>query len=308
VRVPEQGLPARPADAGLMTPTRPLRRSQAETSALTGKEHAMPTKNKNSTRRTESKSNRTQTGRTQAEDKKKPTRFLPSYVGSKAHWVKELVQFKGRDFVEFFAGSAVISANLANRAVLNDSDPFLYRYFREYERQPLVETFTDRDFFARRSQGDWYKYLYYLQKMCFSGVYRWSKNGYNVSIKPEYKSKPVHLKDDVERSIERFKALNPSLHNLDYLKVPIPEKPDVAVLDPPYESKQAAYCSASFDYERYWDFVHECMDVFRVVIIFDCVMNMRAHGFRNYDTRKMRVNGKHKGSLEAMCIIDNERP
>ncbi len=210
--------------------------------------------------------------------------------------------------MEFFAGSAAISANLANRAVLNDLDPFLYRYFRQYESQPIVETFTNRDYFAKRFQADWYRHLYYLQKMSFSGLYRWSRNGYNVALKRDYKSKAVHLKDEIEQSIERFKALKPSLHNLDYLKVPIPEKPDIAVLDPPYESKQAAYNSAPFDYKRYWEFVHECIDVFRVVIIFDCDVNMRTHGFHNYDTRKMVVNGKYKGALEAMCIIDNERP
>ena len=64
-----------------------------------------------------------------------------------------------------------------------------------------------------------------------------------------------------------------------------------------------------FDYERYWDFVRRCMDSFRVVIVFDWDKNMRERlRGRNYDTRKMRVNGKYKGSLEAMCIIDNEQP
>ncbi len=212
--------------------------------------------------------------------------------------------------MEFFAGSAAISANLANRAVLNDNDPFLHRYFRKYESQPVVETFTDEDYFARRSRDDWYRWLYYLQKMSFSGMYRWGKmrKTYNAPIRGTYKSNAVHLKDELEQSIERFKALNPSLHNLDYSEVPIPGNPDIAVLDPPYESKQAAYNTRDFDYELYWDFVHKCIDVFRVVIIFDCDVSMRAHGFHNYATRKMVVNGKHKGAWEAMCIIDNERP
>ena len=237
----------------------------------------------------------------------KQTKFLPSYVGSKACWTGKLERYRGRDFVEFFAGSAAISATLAGRAWLNDSDPFLHRYFRQYRDQPVLETFTDSDYFAKRSRPDWYKFTYYLQKMSFSGTYRHNRNGlYNASIKESYKSKAVHLKDDVERSIERFEALNPSLYNLDYSDVPIPENPDVAVLDPPYASKQAAYNSPGFDYERYWDFVHKCIAVFRVVIMFDWDVNMRGRGFSNYDTRKMRVNGKHKGALEAMCIIDKE--
>lgn len=237
------------------------------------------------------------------------TKFLPSYVGSKAYWVKALEQYRGRDFVEFFAGSAAISANLANRTILNDLDPFLYKYFRQYEKQPVVETFTHKNYFTKRKQKSWYRWLYYLQKMSFSGVYRWSsKSGYNVPIKQTYKPAGfVNLKDEIEKSIERFKALDPALHNLDYLDVPIPEDPDIAILDPPYQSKQAAYNMPGFDYEQYWDFVRRCMDSFRVVIVFDWDKNIRENlgEDRRYDTRKMRVNGKYEGATEAMCVIDN---
>jgi len=235
------------------------------------------------------------------------TKFLPSFVGSKAYWVRALERYRGRDFVEFFAGSAVISANLANRAVLNDADPFLHAYFRQYENQPIVKTFTGRGYFARRSRKDWWKWLYYLQKMSFSGVYRWSRNGYNVPIKPEYKSKPVRLKDDIERSIARFRELAPTLHNLDYADAPLPD-PDIAVLDPPYQGRQAPWGGAGLDYDRYWDFVRRCMDSFRVVIVFDTDTNVRERlPGRSFLTRKMRVNGARKGALEAMCVIDNDK-
>jgi len=240
----------------------------------------------------------------------KLVKFLPSYVGSKACWVEKLGRYRGRDFVEFFAGSAVLSANLARRTVLNDLDPFLHRYFREYERQPLVETFTAEDYFEKRPLEDWHRWLYYLQKMSFSGVYRHSRNGYNVPIKSDYKPDGfVRVKDELERSIARFRELAPTLHSLDYADVPLPEMLDVAILDPPYQSKKAAYNAASFDYERYWDFVRGCIDSFKVVIVFDWDKNMdeRLPG-RNYDTRKMRVNGKYKGATEAMCVIDNPEP
>ena len=246
----------------------------------------------------------------------KLTKFLPSYVGSKAYWVGKLEQYRGRDFVEFFAGSAVISANLARQAVLNDLDKFLYKYFRQYEDQPVTDEFTNKDYFAKRKQKDWYRWLYYLQRMSFSGVYRWSKNGYNVPIKQDYKpkgeegeSKAVHLKDEIERSIKRFKELAPALYNLDYRKVSMPENPDIAILDPPYESKQAAYNVPPFDYEQYWKFVHRCTGLFKVVIVFDWDKNIRKHlNGRSCDTRKMRVNGKYDGATEAMCIIDNDNP
>jgi site-specific DNA-adenine methylase len=232
-------------------------------------------------------------------------KFLPSYVGSKACWIGKLEQYRGRDFVEFFAGSGVISANLASQATLNDSDPFLHAYFRQYESQPIVKAFTGRGYFAKRSRRDWWRWLYYLQKMSFSGVYRWSKNGYNVPIKPEYKSKPVRLGDELERSIARFKELGPTLHNLDYLDVPMPDDPDIAVLDPPYQFKAATWNAPSLDFARYWEFVHKCVDVFKVVIVFDWEENMRAHlPGRSYLTRKMRVNGARAGALEAMCVVE----
>ncbi len=240
--------------------------------------------------------------------KPKLTKFLPSYVGSKACWVEKLERYRGRDFVEFFAGSAVLSANLANQAVLNDTDPFLYRYFQEYETQPLVETFTDKDYFAKRKSESWYRWLYYLQRMSFSGVYRHSRNGYNVPIKSDYKPDGhVCVKDELERSIARFKELDPTLHNLDYAEVPLPEKLDIAILDPPYETKKAAYNVAPFDYGRYWDFARWCVGSFKVVIVFDWDENVDKHlPGRSYETRNMRVNGKYKGAKEAMCVIDNE--
>jgi len=222
--------------------------------------------------------------------------------------VEKLERYRGRDFVEFFAGSAVLSANLARRAVLNDLDPFLHKYFLEYETQPLVETFTNADYFEKRPLKDWHRWLYYLQRMSFSGVYRHSRNGYNVPIKSDYKPDGhVCVKDELERSIARFRELDPTLHNLDYAEVPTPERPDIAILDPPYQSKKAAYNAASFDYERYWGFVHECAAAFRVVIVFDWDKNMdKRLPDRSYATRKMRVNGKYKGATEAMCVIDSE--
>jgi len=233
-------------------------------------------------------------------------KFLPSYVGSKAYWVRGLDRYRGRHFVEFFGGSGVISANLASRAILNDTDPFLWRYFMEYESQPVMETFTEADYFDRRGRPDWWRWLYYLQKMSFSGVYRHSRNGYNVPIKQSYRGGSVSLADDLHRSVARFRELAPELYMLDYADVPVPEERDVAVLDPPYESKKAAY-NVKFDYGRYWEFVGECVRAFRTVIVFDWDQNMEAHlPGRPYLKRNMRVNGKHKGATEAMCVIDNE--
>ena len=64
-----------------------------------------------------------------------PIRFLPSYVGSKRHWLPALDQFRGRPFVELFAGSAVLSANLASRALLVDSAPVVARILSRFPEQ-----------------------------------------------------------------------------------------------------------------------------------------------------------------------------
>jgi len=90
--------------------------------------------------------------------------------------------------------------------------------------------------------------------------------------------------------------------------VPMPDDPDVAVLDPPYQFKQKTWSAPGIDYEQYWGFVHKCAGLFRVIIVFDWEENMRARlPGRAYQTRKMRVNGARRGATEAMCVIDNDK-
>ena len=55
-------------------------------------------------------------------------KFLPSYVGSKSRWISELEEFRGKDFVEIFCGSSVISSNLARTSILNDFGPNDFQY------------------------------------------------------------------------------------------------------------------------------------------------------------------------------------
>lgn len=68
-------------------------------------------------------------------------KFLPSYVGSKAYWVDKLLAYQGEEFVEVFCGSAVLSANLASKAVLNDLDPVIYKVLSQYEQQKVPKNF-----------------------------------------------------------------------------------------------------------------------------------------------------------------------
>lgn len=233
-------------------------------------------------------------------------RFLPRYMGSKIRWLKYLEQYKGRDFVEFFAGSASISANLAKRAVLNDLDPILHKYFCGYADQPVLGSFSDDDFYRVREQPDWLMHLYYLQRMVFSGVYNYNKCGlYNGPLRDEYLCRTIDLSSDIRRSIARFVELDPVISNFDYADILIPDDPDVAVLDPPYEGKQAGYNKRTdFDYDQYWVFVQECIERFQVVIVFDTTANLRAHGFSDVFTKNTRVCGHHTGDVEGVYVHD----
>ena len=91
-------------------------------------------------------------------------KFLPSYVGSKSFWLKYLENYKGRNFVEPFAGSGIISANLANKTILNDLDEYVYLILKNFNDLIVPENFSSEDYFNVRSKKDWWKYAYCLQK------------------------------------------------------------------------------------------------------------------------------------------------
>lgn len=239
--------------------------------------------------------------------KTKLIKFLPSYVGSKAYWVELLSGYKGEDFVEVFSGSSVLSANLANTAILNDRDPMVFKIFSNYKDLIVPKKFSTEDYFKYRSQADWWKYIYCLQKMSFSGVFRYSKNGFNVPIKKDLKVKEIEVSEEFNLAKDRFKELNPLVLNLNYIDIPFEYfKNKVVVFDPPYEGAQAAY-NNTFDYEAYWVFVKKVSKVAKTTIIFDTESNIKKAGYHVLATRKMRVNGSRPGSLEAMAIIGENR-
>ena len=241
-------------------------------------------------------------------------KFLPSYVGAKSYWIEALQPYRGSDIVELFAGSAVISANLAKTAVINDFDPIIYKVFSNYDQLIVPEVFSEADYYQHRKDADWWKYLYCFQKMSFSGVFRYSKNGYNVPMKKGYIDN-VSLQGDYKEALDRFKQLNPTVLNLSYDCVPLDlMKGKVVVLDPPYQNKQASYNDAKskkkdvFDYQKYWDYVRNLTTIAQTVIVFDTQSNIKSNlNVSDLLTRKMRVNGKYDGDLEAMCILGERK-
>ena len=244
-------------------------------------------------------------------------KFIPVYVGSKSHWVSRLIEFKGKPFVELFSGSAVLSANLASEALLNDKDEMIYKILKNFTELTVPETFTETDYFQVRGGSEWWRYIYCLQKMCFSGVFRYSKNGYNVPIKKNLK--PVQARAEYEESKIRYLELNPVVLNKSYDEIALSElEGRVVVLDPPYEGSQASYNDSKakagleskrpkkkgFDYDKYWEHVRLVCEVAEVVIVFDAVRNLQKQGIPVYMTRKMRVNGARPGDEEGLAIFE----
>lgn len=240
-------------------------------------------------------------------------RFMPSYVGSKRLWVERLRgDLQGRPIAEMFCGSAVLSANLASKALLVDFDPMVASILSRFDEQVVPEVFTREDYYELRSRPDWWRYAYCLQSISFSGVFRYSeRSGYNVPAKggadpAKNKVNEWNIRPSYEQALERWRDLNPTVLNTSYLDV----TPDyiaetlgddaVVVLDPPYEGSQASYNTA-FDYDAYWERVDVLRERF-TTIVFDRVDNLISHDLDVHGVRKMRVNGARPGDEEGMAI------
>lgn len=229
-------------------------------------------------------------------------KFLPSYVGSKASWVKHLQHLKGKDFVELFCGSAVLSANLAKTAVLNDSDLYIHKILTNYPEIKSPAVFTEEDYFRVRKLPNWWEYIYPLLSLSFSGVFRYSKNGFNVPIK--HKKTIYNLDNKVNLSKKRFKELSPIVLNMSYIDVPMEFLENkIVILDPPYENSKASYNNV-FDYHTYWTYTFNLIDWADRVIVFDRKENIPFVNIVNQ--RNMRVNGKYKGGVEVMFDFKEE--
>lgn len=227
-------------------------------------------------------------------------KLLPSYVGSKSFWVEKLEKFRGKTFVEPFCGSAVLSINLAAKAILNDVDPFVYKIISRFNEQIVPLEFSKEDFFSKRKELDWWKYAFCLQKMSFSGVFRYSKNGYNVPIKTD---KSVFLQDKYQEAVERWKVLSPVVLNQEYDSInSYITNECVLILDPPYEKAQASYnYKANFDYHKYWEYVRMNENICENIVIFDYESNLP---FKTHLFKKSRVNGARRGDIESMFIFE----
>ena len=231
--------------------------------------------------------------------KEKLIKFLPTYVGSKSWWVKHLQKFKGERIVESFCGSAVLSSNLASECVLNDLDPYIYKILSRFDKQVIKDVFTPEDYFYHRGQPDWWKYCYSLMKLSFSGVFRYSKNGFNVPIKHR---KNISVGDDYNKALNRWRELSPMILNKNYWEInEHVTHNSILILDPPYEKAQASY-NLGFNYEDYWLYVYYNEHICKTVVLFDFLDNMLTS---NCETRNTRVNGARTANKEAIFEFNN---
>lgn len=151
-----------------------------------------------------------------------PIRLLPSYAGSKSHWIHRLEHLRGRNIVELFAGTGSISMNYARNALLVELDPQLARILKHYDELIVPEVFTRDDYYSVRGHEDWWRYSYGLSAMAFSGLFRYSDKGFNATHKGGGPGKPgtsprheaMRLRPEYERALNRWADLRPAVLNL----------------------------------------------------------------------------------------------
>lgn len=235
-------------------------------------------------------------------------KFLPSFVGSKAHWIPILRYLfsKKEDIIEPFCGSAVISANFAKTSILVDVDPIVCQIFSCFDELIVPKVFNQEDYFYFRKKEDWWKYAFCLQKMAFSGIFRYSKNGFNVPIKRSVTS--ISLQEEYKLALRAWKKINPTVIHNSYQNIPIDwYNNKVVILDPPYEGTQAAHSETAFDYNDYWNFVFSLIPRAKKILLFDRKKNVEKHIKINQilylNQRRMCINGKYNSDIETFVIL-----
>lgn len=246
-----------------------------------------------------------------------PLRLLPSYAGSKSHWIHRLEHLRGRNIVELFAGTGSIALNYASNALLVELDPQLARILKHYDELIVPEVFTRQDYYDVRGREDWWRYAYGLSAMAFSGLFRYSDRGFNATHKGGGPGKPgtsprheaMQLRPEYERALARWTELRPAVINTSYAQIGFPtiasvgEDP-IVILDPPYEGTKTPYNDkhGGFDYDAYWARARKLAEHFDV-IIFDTAGNLERAGYPVHGTRTMKMNGARAAEAEAVSFV-----
>jgi hypothetical protein len=231
-------------------------------------------------------------------------KVFPCYTGGKARWVSRLAErFAGRRFVEPFAGSAAISFALGESAWWNDLDPALTTVLARFPEQEVPDVFTLADYAEAARRPDWWRFAFCLSRMAFAGLFRYSRNGFNVS--PDRRIPELRLRPEYEAALSRWNALDPVVTCGEWTRVPDEVYRDaVVVLDPPFQGSHTPYNRVA-DYAAFWRRAEELPAVAEAVIVFGYAEDLagRFPG-REIATRKMRPNGKRAGQVEGMVVLE----
>lgn len=209
--------------------------------------------------------------------------------------------------VELFAGSAVISANLASSALLVDLDLPLTRVLSNYDRLCVPETFTVEQYDkARHGTGDWWRSAFYLSAMARGGIWRHSaRSGFNVQAR---NGDSRSMRSQYLEALARWQELKPVVRHASYDDLTVDDiaafhENPLVVLDPPYEGTVAAYNKDTFDYDAYWRHVALLNQHFDV-LIFDLTENLERAGYEptGEPVPLRRQNGSQQ-RFEGMCFL-----
>lgn len=183
--------------------------------------------------------------------------------------------------VELFAGSAVVSANLASSALLVDLDEPLTKVLGNYDHLYVPEQFTHRYYELARHGGDWWRSAYYLSAMARGGIWRHSaRSGFSVQARND---STRLMRDTYERNLARWQELQPVVRHGSYSDLSVDDiaafhDNPLVVIDPPYEGTVAAYNRDTFDYSAYWNHVALLTEHFDV-LLFDLTDNLTRAGY-----------------------------
>jgi site-specific DNA-adenine methylase len=239
-------------------------------------------------------------------------------VGSKSYWVED-VRFLTkdfRDFVEPFCGSAILSANCAKTAILNDLDPLLCFILERFDEQIVPDIFTREMFYQVRGSKEWWKYAFCLSRMAFSGIFRHTeKGGFNVQAKTGKNYEQIAVRGQYLAALAQWKKLKPTIRCGSYEEIdPLTFEGKTVIFDPPYAGSVAwdNWCQnlgsrTHFNYVKYWEYVNESRKYAEVVIIFDkrenLVRRFNVADIVFYKQKKLHVNGKYSQGVDAMISL-----
>lgn len=170
--------------------------------------------------------------------------------------VWRLVSTKGINrYVDLFGGSCVIPLNIQpNQCIINDANKHLIDFWRWLQRDGLItrelinnehEFLRLRDEFNKSPSPE---IFYYLNKLCFNGLYRENKSGkFNVGYCKDPNRSLITDLSEYTHIIKGWEFVNMGFAEcIDELD----DEKSLVFADPPYHNAFTSYTSNGFDWNQ----------------------------------------------------------